>query len=62
MSKDGMFVTKFSHGDIVHPVSLNIDKMGRILIGCSSDWDGGNHEDDARRCKTSKLHVVEFVL
>ncbi|CAC5366673.1 unnamed protein product [Mytilus coruscus] len=61
VSKNGQFVTKFCHDDIVHPDSLNIDKMGRLLIGCSSDWDGGKHEDDAERCQTSKLHVVEFV-
>ncbi|CAC5361803.1 TRIM9_67 [Mytilus coruscus] len=61
VSNDGEFVTKFCHDDIVHPNSLNIDKMGRLLVGCSSDWDGGNHEDDARRCKTSKLHVVELI-
>ncbi|CAG2252072.1 TRIM9_67 [Mytilus edulis] len=60
-SKNGQFIAKFCHDDIVYSNSLNIDKMGRLLIGCSSDWDGGNHEDDARRCKTSKLHVVEFV-
>lgn len=61
VSKNGQFIAKFCHDDIVHPNSLNIDKMGRLLIGCSSDWDGGNHEDDAGRCQTSKLHVVEFV-
>ncbi|XP_071177768.1 uncharacterized protein [Mytilus edulis] len=61
VSKDGQFITFFRHEEIVHPVSLNIDKMGRLLIGCSSDWDGGNHKDDAGRCQTSKLHVSELV-
>ncbi|VDH98983.1 Hypothetical predicted protein [Mytilus galloprovincialis] len=39
VSKNGQFIAKCCHDDIVHPNSLNIDKMGRLLIGCSSDWD-----------------------
>ncbi|VDH98982.1 Hypothetical predicted protein [Mytilus galloprovincialis] len=61
VSQEGEFITKFCHDDNENPDSLNIDKTGRLLIDCSSDWDGGNHEADARRCKTSKLHVIEFV-
>ncbi|VDH90974.1 tripartite motif-containing protein 2/3 [Mytilus galloprovincialis] len=61
VSKDGQFLIFFRHEEIVHPVSLNIDKMGRLLIGCSSDWEGGNHEDDTGCCQTSKLHVAALV-
>ncbi|VDH98981.1 Hypothetical predicted protein [Mytilus galloprovincialis] len=59
LSKDGQFINYFCHELIVQPATLNIDKSGRLLIGCSCEGDGIKPKDD--ESKTSYLHVVEFV-